>query len=153
LSKPRIEGRKELGMKTILLAAALASTPGSAQRDAENRSALCNQLRQAVAAAYERPALASLAANPGQDCTLSGEGDYRRLRCEQRVAPVTDAWQRLNATIMRCFPHAIRMAEAESEQRIARFRFGLIAIHTEHRNIGFRGGSFISYTVMRLPVH
>jgi len=140
-------------MKTILLAAALASAAGSAQAGAESRSALCNQLRQAVAAADERPAFASLAANLEEGCSLSGEGDFRQMRCERRVAPITDAWHRLNATIMRCFPLAIRMAEAEGEQRIARFRFGLIAIHTEHRNIGMRGGSFISYAVMRLPVH
>jgi len=140
-------------MKAILLAAALVPTAGSAQQGTETRSPLCSQLRQAVTAAYERPAFASLAADPGPDCNLSGEVGYRRLRCESRAAPVTDQWQRLNATIMRCFPQAIRMAEAEGGQRIARFRFDVIAIHTEHRDIGYRGGSFISYTVMRLPVH
>lgn len=140
-------------MKQILLAAALGSIAGKAQPGAETRSALCTELRQAVAAAYERPAFASYAAAVGRDCSLAGEGGHRRLRCERRVAPVTDAWQRLNATVMRCFPHAIRMAEPEGEDRIARFRFGLIAIHTAHRNVGMRGGSFLSYTVMRLPVH
>ena len=140
-------------MKAILLAATLISTAGSAQEGAEARSALCTQLRQAVIAAYERPAFASLAASSREDCSLSGEGDFRRLRCERRAAPITDQWERLNATIMWCFPHAIRMSEPESQQRIARFRFDVIAIHTEHSNVGMRGGSFITYSVMRLPVH
>ncbi len=141
-------------MRALLLAAWFAAFSSHAHaQDAPSRPGWCGQLRRAVTAAHDRPAFASIAANPGANCSFIGDGDYRRMRCEWRAAPETDQWLRLNATVMRCFPNAIRMAEPDGEQRNARFRFGLIAIHTEHRDVGMRGGSFISYTVMRLPVH
>ncbi len=126
---------------------------------------LCEDLRATVAAAYERPAFASFAANPermrrfGHGCGLSGDGDYRRLRCEWHVAPVTGDWERLNQAIVLCFPEALRMTEpslrmTEPEgHRTARFRFGTIAIHTGNRNFGFRGGSHVSLAVFRMPIH
>jgi hypothetical protein len=119
---------------------------------------LCEDLRVAVAAAYERPAFASLAAEPermrhfGPACRLSGDGDYRRLSCEWHVAPVTHDWERLNQAIVACFPRALRMAEADGE-RTARFRFGTISIHTSNRNFGFRGGSYVLLAVFRGPIH
>jgi hypothetical protein len=119
---------------------------------------LCDDMRAAVEAAHERPAFASLASNPdrlrrfGPACSLNGEGEYRRLNCEWHVAPVTDDWEQLNAAIVQCFPRALRMAEREGA-REARFRFDVIAIHTRNRHLGFRGGSYVSFSVMRLPVH
>lgn len=119
---------------------------------------LCADLRVAVDAAYERPAFASFAAHPsrmrrfGPACALGGRGEYRRLTCEWHVAPVTNHWDQINDAITRCFPRALRMTEPEGS-RLARFRFDVIAIHTATRDVGFRGGSYVSYSVMRLPVH
>ena len=119
---------------------------------------LCGNLRVAVDAAHESPAFASFAGDPermqrfGPACALSDQREYRRLTCEWHVAPTTDYWEQLNDEITRCFPRALRMAEPEGS-RTARFRFGTIAIHTESRNHNFRGGSYVSYSVLRLPVH
>jgi len=119
----------------------------------------CNRLTRIVDAAYERHAFVALATATEatrrfmQGCTLSGSGEYLQLRCERRAAPTTDLWFRLNSDIQSCIPRAIRMAEPDDGRRFARFRFDIIAIHTEHRNVGMRGGSILSYTVMRLPIH
>lgn len=149
-------------MSTVLPAlAAIAAiaAPAAGAPAADGRFAgLCSDLRIAVSAAYERPAFASLDADParmqrfGPACALSGAGGGRRLTCEWRVAPVSDDWERLNDAIAQCFPQALRMAEPEG-RRSARFRFDTIAIHSVNRNVGFRGGSYVSYIVMRLPVH
>lgn len=138
--------------------AALATPAAAAPAENDRFGGLCADLQLAVDAAYERPAFESLAADParmrrfGPACTLSGAGVGRRLSCEWLVAPVSEAWRQLNDAIAQCFPQALRMAEAE-DVRVTRFRFGTIAIHTGNRNFGFRGGSYVSYSVMRLPVH
>ena len=143
----------------VLAVLAMASLSGAAPAQEELYPGFCNRLTRIVDAAYERPAFRSLTAGSEatrrfmQGCAVTETGEFRRLQCERRAAPATDLWFRLNADIMRCYPRAIRMAEPDDGRRFARFRFSIIAIHTEHRDVDMRGGSLLIYSVMRLPIH
>lgn len=142
-----------------LAALAAIALPGAAGASAAPYPDFCADLSRFVDAAYERPAFASLAASPREiprrswECRFSGGGDYRRLNCERHMAPSTDFWERLTAAIPTCYPRALRMAEPEGRETHAVFRFDVIVIETAHRNVHFRGGSYVSLSVFRLPIH
>lgn len=139
-----------------LTAIALSSSASAAEPPYPD---FCADLSRFVEAAYERPAFASLVASPREiprrswECRFSGDGDDRRLNCEWHMAPSTDFWERLTAAIPTCYPRALRMARAEGDEPHAVFRFDVIVIETAHRNIHFRGGSYVSLSVFRVPVH
>lgn len=147
-------------MSLASAAALSAMLAAAAQPDSGDlHPGFCAQLGGALEWANEDPPFRSRqwrpqAAGPfAWTCVLSGLGENRRLTCEWRAPPTTDLWQRLNGAIQRCLPRAIRMAEPEGTSDTARFRIGSFAIHTRHRNVGASAGSYVSYTVFRLPVH